>query len=156
MQANKKRVEHKPFKIRDWVYLSTCFLQSLQPSKKLGPKFIGSFPITHIINPATVELLLPKSLQDHPIFHSNLLKPEVTSPLRPVASFLPQPIMVEGEQHFEIKKNIDSRKHYGATQYLVEWKDLPSGSRTVRLIPLPPGFRSQLLTPTVSSLMIQP
>lgn len=35
-QADKKCQEPKPFMIGDRVYQSTCFLQSLQPSKKVG------------------------------------------------------------------------------------------------------------------------
>lgn len=116
-QADKKRMESKPFKVGDRVYLSTRFLQSLQPSKKLGPKFVGPFPIIQIIKPVAVELQLPKSLrQVHPNFHCSLLKPKVTPTLRPAPSPSLQPLMVEGEQHFEIKEILDSRKHHGATQ----------------------------------------
>uniref|UniRef100_A0A670Z7K1 Integrase catalytic domain-containing protein n=1 Tax=Pseudonaja textilis TaxID=8673 RepID=A0A670Z7K1_PSETE len=117
--ADKKRCEPKPFKIGDCVYLSTKFLKSLQPSKKLGPKFIGPFPISRIINPMTVELQLPKTLrQIHPVFHCSLIKPEITSNLRPPLPTPPIPIMVHGEQHFEIKDILDSRTHHGSTQYL--------------------------------------
>ncbi|XP_013913955.1 PREDICTED: transient receptor potential cation channel subfamily M member 8-like, partial [Thamnophis sirtalis] len=127
IQAEKKRMEPKPFHIGDRVYLSTKFLKSLQPLKKLGPNFIGPFPITRVINPVTVELLLPKTLrQVHPVFHISLLKQEVISSLRPPALTPPVPIMIEGEQHFEIKEMLDSRIHRRKTQYLVAWKHLPS------------------------------
>uniref|UniRef100_A0A2D4MW34 Tf2-1-like SH3-like domain-containing protein n=1 Tax=Micrurus spixii TaxID=129469 RepID=A0A2D4MW34_9SAUR len=66
-QADKKRTQPRPFKVGDRVYLSTKFLQYLQPSKKLGPKIIGPFSVTQIINPVTVELLLQKNIrQVHP------------------------------------------------------------------------------------------
>lgn len=55
----KKRAPQKDFKVVDKVYLSTKFLQSRQPCKKLGQKYIGSFPIIRVMNPVTVELKLP-------------------------------------------------------------------------------------------------
>lgn len=39
-QADRKRVPQKEFRIGDRVYLSTKFLQSRQPCKKLNPKYI--------------------------------------------------------------------------------------------------------------------
>lgn len=119
-QADKKHEEPKPFKIGDRVYLSTYFLQRLQPSKKLGHKFVGPFPTKCIINAVTVELDLPKSLrQVHLVFHCTLLKSKVTSPIRPKLLPTPEPFMIEGEQHFEIWEILDFRKHRGTLQYLV-------------------------------------
>lgn len=59
----------------------------------------------------------------HPVFH--LLKPEATSPLRPKLPLSPQPLMIEGEQHFQIQETLDSHKH-SELQYLMAWKDFPS------------------------------
>lgn len=118
-QADKRRVEPKPFHIGDRIYLSTQFLQSLQLSKKLGPKYIGPFLIKRISNPVTVELELPKSLKVHPVIHCSLLKPKVILSLRLAPPPVPQPIKVERQQHFKIKAILDSRKHWGVTQYLV-------------------------------------
>lgn len=79
----------------------------------MGPKFIGPFPITRVINPVTMELLLLKT-QVHPVFHCSLLKPEITSNIRPTEPTPPVPIMVEGGQHFEIKEILDSHTHHGS------------------------------------------
>lgn len=111
IQAGKKRTQPKDIKVENLVYLSTQFLQSLQPSKKIGPKFVGPFPIKCIINPATVELEWPKSLRRvQPIFHCSLIKLKSTSPLCPTPP-APEPFMIEGEQHFEIKQILDSQAH---------------------------------------------
>lgn len=124
MQADKKSTEPKPFKIGDHVYLSAHYLQSLQPLKKLGPKFVGPFPIKRIINPLTVELELSKSPNRiHPVFHYSLLKPEVVLPIRPTLPPPPAPLMVQEEQHFEIHEILDSHSHRRELQYLVTWKD---------------------------------
>lgn len=81
-QVDKKYMEPKALNIGDCIYLSaTCSPCNYQ--KKLGPKYMGPFPIKHIINTVTVELDLPKSLWTvYPMFHCSLLKPEVTYPLR--------------------------------------------------------------------------
>lgn len=111
-QADKRRIEPKPFNMGDRVYLSTCYLQSLQTSKKLGARFVGSFLIKRIINLVTVELDLPNTLHRvHPVFHCSLLKPEVSLRLTPAPSPVPEPFKMEGEQHFEVIEILDSHKH---------------------------------------------
>ena len=47
------------YKVGDLVWLSTRNLRLKLPSKKLGRQFIGPFPISHLINPNAVKLLLP-------------------------------------------------------------------------------------------------
>lgn len=131
-QANKKRSKPKEFKVGDTVYLSK-YLQSRQSSKKLDPKYIGPFPISKIINPVTVQLELPKMLRCiHPVFQCRLLKQSTTSPLCPVMKPLPDPTLIEGEQHFEVKHILDSCTHRGKIQYLVAWKDFPLWRRSDR------------------------
>uniref|UniRef100_A0A2D4I6Z9 Uncharacterized protein n=1 Tax=Micrurus lemniscatus lemniscatus TaxID=129467 RepID=A0A2D4I6Z9_MICLE len=49
VQADKHRSLQPPFKVGDKVYLSTKYLRLKLASKKLGPKFLGLFPIKKII-----------------------------------------------------------------------------------------------------------
>lgn len=90
------------------MYLSTKYLKLRLPCKKLGPKFLGPFPIVRVINPVTVELKLPCLMgKVHTVFHSSLLKPVITSNSRPLTPSPPGPIMVEGESHYEIDQILD-------------------------------------------------
>ncbi|XP_013908221.1 PREDICTED: cytochrome P450 3A30-like [Thamnophis sirtalis] len=126
-QGDKKRVKPKEYTVGDRVYLSTKFFQTSQKSKKLGPKYVGPFPIIKVINPVSVHLELPKYLNRvYPVFHVNLLKPERTSLLRASLVAPPAPLLIESEQHFEIKEILDSRKHRNRIQYLVAWKHFPT------------------------------
>lgn len=130
----KKWTKPKAFKIGDQVYLSIKYPQSIQPSKKLGPKHVGLFSIKRIINWVTVELELLKSLRCiHPIFHCSFLKSQTQSLLHPMLPLPPKPLMTEGEQHFEMKDILDSRKHGGKLQYLVAWKHFPPPETEWRL-----------------------
>ena len=106
--------------------MTTKFIKSTQPSKKLSPKFIGLSSIVDIINPVTVKLQLPHNLKRlHPVFHSSLLKPasdlQRWYPVTPP----PPPIMIDGHQHFEVKDILDFRKYHGSLQYLIRWKHFP-------------------------------
>lgn len=77
-QADKKTAPQREFRIGDVVYLSMRFLQLGQHCKKLGPKYIGPFPIIQIVNPVTVELKPPKNFRCiHSVFHCSLLKSSI-------------------------------------------------------------------------------
>lgn len=119
-QADKRRTPGPTFKTGVRVYLSTKFIRLGLPSRKLGPKYIGPFPIRKIINPITVELELPARLgKIHPVFHASLLKP-VTS----CREHYTQPGPVVGA-YYEIQEILDSRYHRKTLQYLVRWKGYP-------------------------------
>lgn len=124
--ADKRWSPQGSIMVREKVYLSTKYLKLRLTCKKLGPKYIGPFPIIKVINPVTVELKLPWLLgKVHPVFHCSLLKPVVGSRLRPAEGRAPRPVLVEGEEHYEIKKILDSRLYNGKLQYLVQCKGYP-------------------------------
>lgn len=88
-QADKKRADPKPFQVGDRVYLSTKYLKLRTPSRKLGPKYVGPFTVTKVINPVPVALKLPPLLgKVHPVFHSILLKPVEATLLTPQGLWL--------------------------------------------------------------------
>lgn len=100
VQADKRQSLQKPFHVGEKVYFSTKYLKLKLPCRKLGPEFIGPFPIVKIITPVTVELKLPQLLgKVHPVFHSSFLKPVVGSELRPIAQIAPKPMVVVVGEH---------------------------------------------------------
>lgn len=122
-QADKKCIPQGEFHIGDKI-LSMKYLKLRLPSRKLGPKYIGPFPLVEVINLVTVELKLPKILgKVHPVFHCTI--PAQGFNLRPIGKDVPGPIIVGGERHSEIKQTLDSRYYKGKLQYLVQWKGYP-------------------------------
>lgn len=118
-QADKRRGEFQPFQVGDRVYLSTKYVKLRLLCKKLGPKYLGPFTITKVINPVTVMLKLPPLLgKIHPVFHCSLLKlagnPEAVEPPGPMNG-----------DHYEIDEILDSKMARGKVKYLVRWKGYP-------------------------------
>jgi hypothetical protein len=69
------------FNVNDQVLLSTANLKIAgRPYSKLGPLYIGPFPVTERLGPVTYRLRLPPALPIHPVFHVNLLKPYAQRP----------------------------------------------------------------------------
>lgn len=126
-KTDKKRTLEKKLEVGNEVYLSIKYLNSIQPSKKLGSKCVDPFPIVRIINTVTVELKLPKNLRKvHPIFHCSLLKLVKTFYWWPFAEVPSPPGLIEGDHHFEVKNILDTCFNRGKRQYLISWKHFPS------------------------------
>ncbi|XP_068089245.1 E3 ubiquitin-protein ligase RNF213-like [Hyperolius riggenbachi] len=123
-QADKRQSVEWRFTPGDLVWISTRHLSLRQPSVKLGPKFIGPYPISKRINEVTYMVSLPSSFRGVRTFHVSLLKPAVNVDATP-----PPPVVVNGEPEYEIEKILDSRQVRKSLQYLVHWQ---GGFETVR------------------------
>ena len=123
--ADKKRRDHD-FKIGDMVMLSTANLNLSEPgSRKLIPKFVGPFKITHAISRDTFKLDLQGKYQIHNAFHANLLKPYFKNDAKTFPGRVtdpPPPVMINEQPEYEVDKIIGKRKRRNQTQYLVQWK----------------------------------
>jgi hypothetical protein len=62
-------------KKRNKIYLIQRNIQTKQPSIKLDHKKLGLFKIKRIIGLVNYKLVLPKTINIHPVFHISLLKP---------------------------------------------------------------------------------
>uniref|UniRef100_A0A803JGD3 Integrase catalytic domain-containing protein n=1 Tax=Xenopus tropicalis TaxID=8364 RepID=A0A803JGD3_XENTR len=114
--ADKSRREAPHYQVGDSVWLSTKNIKLRIPSLKLGPRFIGPYAITEVINPSSVRLKLPQTFKISNSFHVSLLKPAPQVRVLPV----PPPVLVDGQSEFEVQELLDSRMVRGRLQYLVK------------------------------------
>uniref|UniRef100_A0A8C5M348 Gypsy retrotransposon integrase-like protein 1 n=1 Tax=Leptobrachium leishanense TaxID=445787 RepID=A0A8C5M348_9ANUR len=122
IQADRRRRPPPSYQVGQKVWLSTRHLRLSCPTKKLGPKYIGPFTIVIVYSPVHVRLELPPSMKVHPVFHVSLIKPHVADTLfrRPLAP--PGPLLVDGEEEYEVEDVLDSRYRRHRLEYLIQWK----------------------------------
>lgn len=116
--ADRKR-RPSPFHEGDWVMLSTRNLGIVQPSAKLGPRFVGPYQITQDFGNGSYRLATP-NLRKHPVYHASLLK-AADSRSRPLH---PGPITVDNEEEWEVEAILKKRAHKDASRdkFRVRWK----------------------------------
>jgi hypothetical protein len=133
--ADQQR-RNETFKVGDWVLLSsaniTADFDRNRPTRKLASRFIGPFQISKVTSPVNYELDLQDQLNIHPVFHVSLLKPYKHSPSEfgEREQARPPPIVIEGEEEYEIDKIVDKRNHRRRTEYLVKWKGYDQSEST--------------------------
>ena len=84
-------------------------------------RFVGPYKIKEIISSNAVELELPKSIRIHPVVNVSrvwLYKPQVEGQKKTP----PKPVIIEGEEEFEMKKILNKRIVWGKEKFLVWWK----------------------------------
>jgi hypothetical protein len=104
-------------KERDKAYLIRRNIQINQPSTKLDHKKLGLFRIKKIIGPINYELVLPKTMNIHPVFYIFFL--ELVLP-----GVLPAPVteieLVNPSIEYKIKEILDYKQIRNRIKYLVK------------------------------------
>ena len=123
--ANRHRSPAPPYAVGDLAWLHASHL----PLKfsKLDDKYLGPFPITHIISPLAVQLSLPPTWKIHPTFHVSSLKPyrPPFDPSQLSIDSCPPPI---APSIYEVESIIAFNK--ARKKYLVKWKGYSDNENT--------------------------
>jgi len=119
--ANRKRGEAVEYKVGDLVLLSTRDLKwqmVSRSSEKLVKRFVRPYKIKAIISSNIVELELPITIKIHLVVNVSRIKWYVdqVDGQRKEAS---QPVVVEGEEEWEVEKILNKRKIRGKDKFLV-------------------------------------
>ncbi|KAK3544089.1 hypothetical protein QTP86_001255, partial [Hemibagrus guttatus] len=101
--ADLRRSDPPTFQPGQKVWLSTRDIRLRLPCRKLSPRFIGPFSILKQINPVTYKLLLP---------------PEPGGG----AAEPPLLLLLDDGTAYKVKEILDSRRHGGRLEYLVDWE----------------------------------
>uniref|UniRef100_A0A4W4DZT5 Chromo domain-containing protein n=1 Tax=Electrophorus electricus TaxID=8005 RepID=A0A4W4DZT5_ELEEL len=101
------------------VWLSAKDLPLRGYTRKLAPRYIGSFKVLCHVNPVSYRLALPLSLRVYPTLHVSRFRPLLCS-VGP--SDLPGPRMVDGAPAYMVKHLLDVQQVRGGVQYLVDWE----------------------------------
>ena len=90
-------------------------------SEKLTERFVGPYKIKGIISSNAIELDLPKSIKIHPVVNVSRVR-LYTSQVKGQKKAPPKPVIIEGEEEFEVEKIINKRIVRGKEKFLVQWK----------------------------------
>jgi len=123
--TDRKRGKSKEYRVGDLVLLSTKDLKwqmKGRRSEKLTEQFVGPYKIKGIISSNAVELELSKSIRIYPVVNVSrvrLYKPQVEGQKKTP----PKPVIIEGEEEFEVEKILNKRIVWGKEKFLVRWKE---------------------------------
>jgi len=122
--ADKKREKGEEYRVGDLVLLSTKDLKWQMKGRrleKLTERFVGPYKIKGIISSNAIELDLPKSIKIHPVVNVSKVR-LYTSQVKGQKKVPPKPVIIEGEEEFEVEKIINKRIVQGKEKFLVRWK----------------------------------
>ncbi|KAK3536851.1 hypothetical protein QTP86_027028, partial [Hemibagrus guttatus] len=124
VQADVRHRDAPLYHPGDKVWLSTRDIHLRLPCKKLSPRYISPFTILRQINDMTYELQLPHQYRISPTFHVSLLKPFIDSVLPPPTEpeVPPPPEIDTDDTIYQVQEVVNSRRHGGRLQYLVDWE----------------------------------
>jgi len=119
--TDRKREEAVEYKVRDLVLLSTRDLKWQmvgQSSEKLVEWFVGPYKIKVIICSNVVELELPASVKIHLVVNVSQIKRYIDQ-VDSQRKETPQPVVIKGEEEWEVEKILNKRKVQGKDKFLV-------------------------------------
>jgi len=90
-------------------------------TEKLTEQFIGPYKVKSIVSTNAVELELPSMIKIYLVVNVSRVC-RYTGQVEEQRKEKPQPMIVEGEEEWEVEKIIDKRQVWGKDKYLVQWK----------------------------------
>jgi hypothetical protein len=121
--ADTRRLPAPRFLPGDKVWLSAKNITTRRPSPKLDHKRLGPFEVVEAVSPYAARLILPNTMQVHPVFHVSLLEHAANNPFPGQWLPPPPPVEVDGEEEYHVDEILDSREfgRWKKLRYLVKW-----------------------------------
>ena len=108
----------------DLVLLSTKDLKYQMVGRhidKFIERFVGPYKVKAIISSNAIELDLPTTVRIHLVVNVSRVR-WYKSQVEGQRKKVPQPVVIEGEEEWEVEKIMNKRKVRGRDKYLVRWK----------------------------------
>jgi len=122
--VDRKRGKGEKYRVGNLVLLSTKDLKWQMKGRrleKLTEHFVGPYKVKGIVSSNAIELELPKSIKIHPVVNISrvqLYKPQIEGQKKTP----PKPVIIKGEEEFEVEKILNKRMVRGKDKFLVWWK----------------------------------
>jgi len=130
--GDRRRGKGEEYKVGDLVLLSMKDLKwqmKERRSKKLTERFVGPYKVKGIVSSNAIELELPNSIKIHPVVNVSRVQ-LYKSQVKGQKKILPKPVIIKGEEEFEIEKILNKRTVRGKEKFLVRWKGYMAGENT--------------------------
>jgi len=121
---DRHRGEVEEYRVGDLVLLSTKDLKYQmvgRRTEKLTERFIRPYKVKSIVSTNAIELELPSTIKIHPVVNVSRVR-RYTSQVKGQKKEVPQPMVIEGEEEWEVEQIMNKRRVRGRDKYLVWWK----------------------------------
>ena len=119
--ADRHRGEAEEYRVGDLVLLSTKDLKYQmvgRRTEKLTKRFVGPYKVKSIVSMNTIELELPSTIRIHLVVNVSRVQ-RYTSQVEGQKKEMPQPVVIKGEEEWEVEKIMNKRRVRGKDKYLV-------------------------------------
>jgi len=96
-------------------------------TEKLMERFVGPYRIKKIISSNAVELELPSTVKIHSVVNVSRIQRYVGQ-IEKQRKEQPAPVIIEGEEEWEVKRILNKQQIRGKDKYLVRWKGFTAES----------------------------
>jgi len=130
--ADKRRSDVEEYKVGDLVMLSTKDLKYQmvgRRTEKLTERFVGPYKIKEIILSNAVKLELPSTVKIHLVVNVSRIRRYVGQ-VEGQKKEQPAPVIIEGEEEWEVERILNKQQVRGKDKYLVHWKGFTVESDT--------------------------
>jgi len=130
--ADRNRGKIVEYKVGDLVMLSTKDLKWQmvgRHTEKLTKRFVGPYKVKKVVSANSVKLDLPKTIRIYPVVNVSRIHRYIEQVEGQKAEQL-APVIVKGEEEWEVEKILNKQRIRGKDKYLVRWKGFTVESDT--------------------------